>query len=103
VELEYQGDPDVEWSYLPDYSLTLNDFIPCYVDVIPDGYAQTPTRFGVKFNDEECRWAYVRAQLTAHPADGNFSLTNPPFIPMPTYGVINLAIGKMGRDRPEAR
>jgi hypothetical protein len=103
VELEYQGDPNIEWSYLPDYSLTLNEFIPVTQDVIPDGFAQTPTRFGVKFANEECRWLYIRAQLTSHPADGSFALTNPPFLPMPWYGCINLSDFKTGRERPEAR
>lgn len=103
VELEYQGDPNIQWSYLPDYSLALGDFISVTQDVIPEQNISTQTRFGVKFADEECRWCYLRAQLTSHPADGSFALTVPPFLPIPTYGVINLTVVKTGRDRPEAR
>lgn len=102
LELEYQGDPNIQWSYLPDYSGSLGDFLPVQQETIPEA-AETTTRFGVKFGQEECRWAYVRAQLTSHPADGNFTLTDPPFIPIPSYGVINLTVVKTGADRPEGR
>jgi hypothetical protein len=34
---------------------------------------------------------------------GSFAFTDPPFMPLPTYGCINEATFKMGRDRPEAR
>lgn len=102
IEMEYQGDPDFQFSYLTDYSLTLKDFIAVTQDQIPENVQQS-TRFGVKFGGEEARWLYFRAQLTSHPADGNYALTNPPFLPMPSYGAINMTDLKLGAARPEGR
>jgi hypothetical protein len=101
VEMEYQGDPNCQFSYLPDYSLSLGDFIDVTQDEISD--ASTGSRFGVKFDTAESRWVYVRIQLTSHPTDGNFAITDPPFLPLPTYGVISMAVAKMGAKRPEGR
>jgi hypothetical protein len=102
-EIEYQGDPNVQWSYLSDYSLGINDFTAAIVDQIDQGDAQTGSRWGVKLETAESRWVYVRAQLISHPADGNFAITDPPFLPLPTYGLIGMAVPKKGAIRPEGR
>lgn len=102
AELEYQGDPNIQFSYCPDYSLTIDDFIPIVQDEIPDD-VQTSTRFGAKMSDEEARWVYIRMQLDSHPDDGSYALSSPPFLPMPWYGAINETVLKLGAERPQAR
>jgi hypothetical protein len=101
-ELEYQGDPQLSISYLPDYSLGLGDFIPVTQDPIGDN-VETQSRFGAKLGGEETRWVYLRMQLNSHPADGSYALTNPPFLPLPTYGCVNESVLKLGAERKEAR
>lgn len=49
------------------------------------------------------RWLYMRFQLTAHPADGDFEFTDPPFSPMPTYGRLNSVALRIGAGQPNAR
>lgn len=102
VELEYQGDPNLEISYLPDYSLTKDDFISVQQDPIGDD-VQTQTRFGAKLGEEECRWVYVRLQLESQLTDASYAISDPPFLPMPSYGLVNEATLKLGKERPEGR
>ena len=101
VELEFQGDPNWQVSYLADYSLSAGDFIDCDNDIIPED-VQGGTRYGAKMTGE-ARWVYLRMRLTSHPADGNFAFTDPPFLPMPSYGTMNETILKLGAPRPEGR
>jgi hypothetical protein len=99
--IEFQGDQNVVASYAIDYSQGLDGFTLCkstLVDIDPEE--------GSRYDQElvgETSWLYLRTQLTAHPADGNFDVTDPPFSPMPTYGVINRALLKTGAERKEAR
>ena len=51
----------------------------------------------------EAKWVYIRLQLDSHSADGNFDITDPPFVPMPTYGCINATVLKLGAGRPEGK
>jgi hypothetical protein len=103
-EIEYQGDPALQVSWLDDYSqsdVAAFDLVAGEVIQSDSGYAN-PSRFGVKLVGE-ARWLYTRLQLTSHGADGNFELTDPPFLPMPSYGAVNAIVLKLGRERPEAR
>ena len=102
VELEFQGDPNWAMSYLADYSLGLGDFTPTTNEIIPDYGVQTPTRLAAKFGQEEARWAYVRLQITSDPT-ASFAVSDPPFLPLPSYGVINETVLKLGAPRPEGR
>ena len=103
-EIEYQGDPKLRVSVLYDYSQsTVTAFQPLSQDAIPDAAFNSATRFGAKMSGDEARWLYTRLQLDAHPADGNFALTDPPFLPMPSYGCVNATVMKLGRERREAR
>lgn len=69
--------------------------------------AMTPPiegRWVMKFDSApDTQWIAIRLQLTAHPTDGNYDMTDPPFIPLPTYGVINEAVLMLGRTRPQAK
>jgi len=100
AELEFQGDANLHVSYLTDESLSLGDFKDA---IPPEIIPGASTRYGAKYSGEEARWLYQRLQLTSHHQDGNFLMPNPPYIPMPTYGVINMAILKLGAERPEGR
>jgi hypothetical protein len=103
VAIEIQGDDEVECSYLTDYSLGLDGFTACNQVPLPIGSdVQTKSRFDAEMVGETS-WLYFRAQLTAHPADGDFDLTDPPFLPLPTYGAINKTVLKTGAMRKEAR
>ena len=102
LELEYQGDPNLVVSYLPDYTLGLGDFILAPQDPIPENIVQNGTRFAAKFGSEEARFVYIRLQLTSS-ATGTFAVTNPPFLPMPSYGAINETVLKLGAPRAEGR
>jgi hypothetical protein len=97
--IEWQGDGNVEVSYTTKASLSLGDYEEGITEEVEDG--NPDNRYQVKVT-EEARWVYARFQLTSHPADGNFVLGDPPFVPMPSYGVINGITPKFGRPRPEA-
>lgn len=99
AELEWQGDPNVQVSYAVDYSQSTTGFSTANADLIPG----ETSRYGAKFGGEEGRWLYTRLQLDAHPEDGNFQDTDPPFSPMPVYGLIGEVTLKLGRERPEGR
>jgi hypothetical protein len=104
-EIEYQGDPKLQVSVLYDYSQsTVAAFQPLPQDIIPadQGYL-APSRWGAKLIGNEARWLYTRLQLTAHPADGNFAIADPPHLPLDWYGCVNAIVVKLGRERPEAR
>lgn len=97
--IEWQGDENIEVSFSTSNSLTLEDFAQAETERVE---ADNPdNRYQVKVG-MECRWVYARFQLTSHPADGNFAITDPPFVPMPTYGLLNMITPKFGRQRPEA-
>jgi hypothetical protein len=99
VETEFQGDPNWQYSYTSNYSETdPNNFKSVSPQMIPG----ETSRYGFKM-DGEARWVYMRFQLTSHGADGNFDLTDPPYLPLPTYGLMNEAVGKTGAERPEGR
>lgn len=100
--LEYQGDPTLSISYLPDYSLGLGDFIPVFQEEIGDN-VQTQTRLEAKLGGEDVGWEYFRFQITAHPADGSYALGNPPFLPLPSYGCVNNTVLKLGAEQKEHR
>jgi hypothetical protein len=97
--IEWQGDPNVTVSFSTKTGLNLADFETAETEAVevdnPDN------RYQVKVG-EETRWVYARFQLVSHPADGNFAIGDPPFIPMPTYGTINAITPKFGAGRREA-
>lgn len=99
--IEWQGDVKVDVSYSVQSKLPLSEWtgpVPQFIGD-PDNL---DNRHEVTV-DEEARWLGVRFQLDSHPADGNFDITDPPFIPMPNYGLVNYVSPKMGTDRPEGR
>lgn len=98
---EWQGDPSVAVSYSVLSKLAPNDFTKTENEVIGDP-DNPDNRFEVRIG-EEARWVAVRAQLDSHPADGNFDISDPPFLPLPTYGLINYVTAKLGTSRPEGR
>ena len=99
AEIEWQGDDELVVSYSQDYSQTLAGFKATNPDLIPG----ETSRYGAKMDGQEARWLYCRVQLTAHPDDGDFLPTDPPNVPMPTYGCINEVTLKIGKQRPEGR
>lgn len=105
AELEIQGDKNLQVSYQTDYADgKLGDFTQVAGEQMPGDTPSGGSRWLYKINPpNEPRWGYVRLQLTSHPADGNFLLTDPPFLPIPTYGLINMSEVKLGLDRPEGR
>jgi hypothetical protein len=98
-EITFQGDSNVEVSYSTDYSQTVDGFNIAALTLVPGDTSV----FAATFAGGEARWIYIRIQLTSHSGDGNFDLTDPPFVPMPTYGLISMVDLKRGRERPEAR
>ena len=98
VEMEYQGDENVSYSYAKDYSQPIDGFTPVGLSRL----SGESSRYGFKMAGE-ARWVYCRFQLVSHSDDGSVALTDPPFSPMPTYGAINMAVFKTGRERPEGR
>ncbi len=99
AELEIQGDQNLEVAYTTDYDNgDLTAFTPAVAEQIPG----ESTRYGYMMTGEG-RWAYFRLQLTSHPADGNFDITDPPFIPIPSYSVVNMSVLKLGLARPQGR
>jgi hypothetical protein len=98
VELEWQGDGNLQVSWTKDYNNTLAQFTQSEIEQIPG----EPSRWAAKMFGEG-RWLYSRLQLTSHPADGSFALTDPVFLPLPTYGVVNMVDLKLGAERPEGR
>lgn len=98
VGLEIQGDQNVIVSWAPNYSGTLGGFST----VAPTLLQGDTSRWEYPLTGES-RWFYVRLQLTSHPKDGSLSTTDPPFLPLPTYGSVNEAVLKFGRERPEGR
>lgn len=97
LSLEWQGDSQVQVSYTEDYSQGVDGFKPAPASAIPG----QSSCWGAQMGSEESRWLFSRLQLTAHPADGDFDITDPPFIPIPTYGCINKVTLKLGQPRPE--
>ena len=102
-EIEFQGDSELQISTLKQDNLDVNSFDPAPMSLIE---GQT-TRYGCAVQGGEARIMYTRLQLTSHSSDpesgGNFKMSDPPFLPLPTYGIVNAAILKLGRERPEAR
>jgi hypothetical protein len=97
-EIEMQGDSNVQFSFTTDYSQGLSGFTSVTQDLIPGETSRYGFSIGL-----EARWIYARFQLTSHPADGSFVLTDPPGVPMPVYGTIGEVTIKLGRPRPEGR
>jgi hypothetical protein len=100
AELEWQGDPNVEVSWTTDYSQPLADWQDTVTETIND--SGEAVRYAAKMTGE-AKWLYGRLQLTSHPADGNFALTDPPNVPMPTYCIVGMATLKLGAERKEGR
>jgi hypothetical protein len=98
---EWQGDSNAVITFSVESKLALADFSTTENEVIGDP-DNPDNRFEVNIG-AEARWVDVRIQLDSHPADGNFDLTDPPFTPLPLYGLINYVTAKMGTDRPEGR
>jgi hypothetical protein len=92
--VEFQGDPNLQFSYSTKPSLSLADMTVGK----PETISAAENRFEVPI-DGEPRWIFGRIQLTSHPADGNFDMTDPPFMPFPSYGLVNYATAKMGPAR----
>jgi hypothetical protein len=97
AELQFQGDGKIEFSYLPVINGDLDAMRPAPVQLIPG----ETSRYAATMSGEG-RWVYIRAQLTSHSKDVEAD-TDPPFMPMPTYGAINEGVLRLGRERPEAR
>lgn len=103
AEAEWQGDGNVTVSWTQFYNSTaVSTFTPAITEPMSAMSEKNSTRYKAKIGVEG-RWLFVRFQLTSHPADGNFALTDPPNLPIPTYGVINEITLSKGRDRPEGR
>lgn len=98
---EWQGDSRIAVSYSVRSKLALPDFTTTQNEVIGDP-DNPDNRFEVNIG-EEARWIAVRLQLDSHPTDGDFEISDPPFIPLPTYGLVNYVTAKLGSDRPEGR
>lgn len=102
-ELQIQGDGNLQVSFQTDYNDgNLADFLPTVqpAEALPG----ESTRYAYKINPpNEPKWAYLRLQLTSHHNDGSFALTDPPFLPLPSYGVINMVDLTLGLDRIEGR
>jgi hypothetical protein len=98
---EWQGDVNVKVTYSVQSRLPLPDWTdpPAQVVGDPDNF---DNRHEVEIQ-EEARFVGVRMQLDSHPADGNFDISDPPFVPIPNYGLINYVTAIMGTDRPEGR
>lgn len=96
VEMEWQGDGNARYSYTQDYSQGAAGMIPVPGELITG----ETSRYAAKMSGE-AKWVYCRFQMTSH--GGSFSFTDPPYMPMPTYGCINEATLKIGRERPESR
>ena len=92
VAVEYQGDPNWTFTYTKDYSLTVDAWTPAQRELMPGETSRAEFKM-----DGEARWVYARFQLTSHPADGNFAISDPPFVPLPIYGCINEITFKTGR------
>lgn len=98
---EWQGDINVKVTYSVQSRLTLPDWTepPAQIVGDPDNY---DNRHEVNVG-EEARWIGVRFQLDSHSADGNFDISDPPFVPIPQYGLINYVTAILGTPRPEGR
>jgi len=97
--IEWQGDGNAQVSWSTKNSLGMANFTPGNTVAVEVDNPENRWQVDV---DEECHWVYARVQLTSHPADGDFTLTDPPFVPIPTYGILNAVIPKFGRTRDEA-
>lgn len=97
--IEWQGDGNVSMSYSVKNSLTLADFTTPATEQVEEDNPDNRYQVMVGL---EATWVYARAQLTSHPADGDFSLSDPPHVPMETYGLMNYIRLKLGRQRPES-
>src|SRR5579883_789315 len=97
--IQWQGDGNVQVSVAVRATLQLSDFESRNTEVVeidnPDN------RYKIKVG-LETRWVYARFQLTSHPQDGDFEITDPPFVPMPSYGTINVITPDFGRTRANA-
>lgn len=97
----WHGDENIVVSFSVRSKLALADFNKTSNEVIGDP-DKPDNRFEVNVG-EEARWVAVRLQLDSHPGDGNFDISDPPFLPLPTYGLVNYVTATLGTDRPEAR
>lgn len=99
--VQWQGDGAAQFSYSVKMSAQLTDFISLPTEMVekPDN----PNNLWEAKIKKESRWLFGRFQLTSHPADGNFDITDPPFVPVPTYGIINMTTAKMGASRSLGR
>jgi hypothetical protein len=98
--VQWQGDSKVQFSYALKTNKGLSDYISTPTLAVDSGLNED--NFWRARINRECRYLYGRFQLTAHPADGDFTVTDPPNVPMPTYGVINLVSPNFGASRNQA-
>jgi hypothetical protein len=96
--LEWMGDANITISYLDVLNLALADFIPAEISVVDADELTQEASFERATNQ-----LYIRVQLTAHPADGNFNLNEPPHVPINIYGTLFGVRPKIGAGQPEAQ
>jgi len=100
VEAVWEGDETVIFSYADSLDSALADFTEKSTETphSVDEPLRHIAKIGVATNK-----LYYRFQLSSHPGDGDFSLGDPPYVPVNDYGVIYSARLKQGRTRPEGR
>jgi hypothetical protein len=99
-EINWFGDGNVNFSYYTgaDMDSALSKFKPSQTEQLRAEANLWSASVG-----DQGSFLYYRFQLTAHPADGNFDITDPPNTPMNTYGVIFGVRFKEGSKREEGR
>lgn len=110
--LDFFGDGNVVVSYGLQLNSTLDAGLETDLIVLTplQGGApmQVPGRFDqaawrVPLSDpEQLGHTYLRFQLTSHPIDGNLTLSNPPHLPLETYGRVYLVAPLVGEERGRA-
>lgn len=95
--VQWQGDGNAQFSYSVKLSAALADFIPLPTEMSEK--PNNPNNLWEAKIKKEAHWVIGRFLLTSHPTDGNFLMTDPPFVPVPTYGIINMTTAKMGATR----
>lgn len=101
TEVQWQGDGNAQFSYALQANRALSNFIPAKTEAIDSGQNED-SMWAAKVS-RPARFFYGRFLLTSHPADGNFDMTDPPFVPMPTYGIVNMVTAKLGASQSDSR
>jgi hypothetical protein len=100
ISVQWQGDGNAQFSYSSKLSDSLAGFIPAETEKVKS--PGNPNNLWKAKIGKGVHWIYGRFLLTSHPADGNFNITDPPFVPVPTYGLINMTTPKLGASQPLA-